>query len=409
MYNLARGSGMGVTFPVPVNGMAGDPSTYRYRIRTNGPVAPANGADSFTLAPSSLTAGTDYTIDHIAANVIDVTMMGAAGAGVPSFQLLGARLQNFRTIEAWTSEDVTEENETRFSRYLYHYREFQYGGYNSIALTDAQVLADWVVQYYRKGIKTMTLELFCSNHVQEALRLEPDRTPVHVAHGYGDGAPEQWIVRSRKRIYKDGHMWVEVTLDEDVMHSLGLDHAPFCAAYMAPDREQVETSRLNVDDVGVLIYHDALGMPQVPGTALTIPEAGLVSNSPDLAATVLPIAQSTGLPDLVKRWPGGADLWQIDPGAALAAHYDFTRLEGLRDQHFWRSGLKANGMSLWLLDKKNTGGYWAMLSLNLRADNPVLDGVVLPAMYHFLRVRYTSLGSSAGRGVLVLHSAHHTG
>ena len=313
------------------------------------------GRISFTLAPSSLTAGTDYTIDHIAANVIDVTMMGAAGAGVPSFQLLGARLQNFRTIEAWTSEDVTEENETRFSRYLYHYREFQYGGYNSIALTDAQVLADWVVQYYRKGIKTMTLELFCSNHVQEALRLEPDRTPVHVAHGYGDGAPEQWIVRSRKRIYKDGHMWVEVTLDEDVMHSLGLDHAPFCAAYTAPDREQGLTAgRLNVDAVGVLLYEDGVGDPlfEVP---LTIPEAGLVSNSPDLAATVLPIAHTTTMPDTVKTWPSGADLWQIDSGEALAAHYDFTRLEGLEGHHFWRSGLKANGMSLWLLNKKGTG------------------------------------------------------
>ena len=384
MYNLAHGSGMGVTF--------GADGTYRYRIRTNGPVAPANGMDSFTLAPSSLTEGTDYTIDHIAANVIDVTMMGTAGAGVPSFQLLGARLQNFRTIEAWTGEDVTEENETRFSRYLYHYREFQYGGYTSIALTDAQVLADWVVQYYRKGIKTMTLELFCSNNVQEALRLEPDRTPVRVAHGYGDGAPEQWIVRSRKRIYKDGHMWVEVTLDEDVMHSLGLDHAPFCTLYAEPDREQVDTARLNVDAVGVLLYEDSLGVPT--DDPLTIPEAGLVSNSPDLAATVLPIANTTNMPDTVKTWPSGADLWQIDSGEALAAHYDFTRLEGLEGHHFWRSGLKANGMSLWLLDKKEAGNYWAMLSLNLRADNPVLDGVVLPAMYHFLRVRYTSLGAA---------------
>ena len=380
LFNLARGTG-GVVF--------GADGTYRFRVKTSNPVAPASGADTFALVPDTLT----YTIDHIASNLIDIILEGTAGAAVPDFQLLGAELQHFRTIEAWASEDVIQENETQFSRYLYRLREFAYAGYTSIALQDAQLLADWVIRFYRRGLKTITLELFSSDHVRDAFRLVPDsRTPVEIAN-YGGGAPEQWVVRTVRHVFRDGHMWTQVTLDEDVMHSLGVEHSPLCAAYTAPDREQVNTARLNVDLVGVLLYEDSTGA-SAEEQALMVPEAGLVSNSPDLAATVLPIAATSPDPETVKTWPSGADLWQIDPGAALAAHYDFTRLEGLRDQHFWRSGLKANGMSLWLLDKKGMGNYWAMLSLNLRADNPVLDGVVLPAMYHFLRVRYTSLGAA---------------
>ena len=72
-------------------------------------------------------------------------------------------------MEHWTSPTVRDENATRFSLYLYHQREFSYAGYNSIAQRDAQILADWVVRYYRRGIKTITLQLFCSNDVQEGV------------------------------------------------------------------------------------------------------------------------------------------------------------------------------------------------------------------------------------------------
>ena len=49
-------------------------------------------------------------------------------------------------------------------------------------------------------------------------------------------------------------------------------------------------------------------------------------------------------------------------------------------------------MTTWLLPKKGNGNYWAIMRLVLRADNPVLDGVDLPGMYHFMRLRYTGLG-----------------
>lgn len=383
MYNLARGSGVGVVF--------GEDGTYRYRIRTDAPVVPVDGGQAFTLLPASLTAGTDYDIDHISANLIDVTMKGTAGAKVPSFQLLGAKLQQFRTIEAWTSDEVVNENDTRFSRYLYHYREFQYGGYNSLALSDAQQLADWVVRYYRKGIKTMTLQLFCSNHVQEALLLEPDLTPVKVNHGYGDGAPEQWVVRSRKRIYRDGHMWVEVVLDEDVMHSLGLAHSPLCLAYMPPDVNQI----LNyaVTDVGVLTYEDALGM-DAAGTPLPIPQAGVLSEAPDIAATVLPIADArTDTPSQFTVGHGSAVVHTAADGEYVAGHFSLHKLEALDNSIFWRPGLRARFLSLWLVNKGSSDAYWAMMSLGLRGYTSLIDGQVMPAMYHFLRVRYISNGS----------------
>ena len=200
----------------------GEGGTYRFRVRSDGPIAPTNGMDTFTLVPDTLVEGTDYIIEHIASNLVDIIMIGAEGAPVPDFQLLGARLQNFRTIEAWTSDDVVEEDATRFSRYLYRLREFQYGGYTSIALSDAQALADWVVRYYRRGIKTITLQLFASEHVLDAFRLWPDgRTPVVIQDSYyRGGAPQQWLVRSRRHVFRDGHMWTELTLDEDIMHSL---------------------------------------------------------------------------------------------------------------------------------------------------------------------------------------------
>ena len=365
IFDLARGGG--ITFDA--NG------EYRYRVRTGAPVLPTEAGFRITGA------GGNVTVNQVAANLLEIVATGVAGADVPAFQLLGAELKHFRTIENWTSQTVREENQTRFSRYLYHQREFSYGGYNSIAVRDAQLLADWVVRYYRKGIKTMTLQLFCSNHVQEALRLEPDRTPVHVAHSYGSGAPEQWIVRSRKRVYRDGHFWIDVVLDEDVMYSLGLDHSPLCAAYVAPD--PTSSATYAVSNTGELTYTgDA-------GAALAIPQQGFLSAAPDLAATVLPIAQAADTATVLTHY-SGVPLFQIS-GDFISAHFDLTRLEALNDSAFYADGLRANGLSLWLVEPKVDGDpYWAVAAFNFRADG--FDGE-MPAAFHFLRVRYAALGA----------------
>ena len=365
IFDLARGGG--ITFDA--NG------EYRYRVRTGAPVLPTEAGFRITGASGGV------TVNQVAANLLEIVATGAAGADVPAFQLLGAELKHFRTIENWTSQTVREENQTRFSRYLYHQREFSYGGYNSIAVRDAQLLADWVVRYYRKGIKTMTLQLFCSNHVQEALRLEPDRTPVRVAHNYGAGAPEQWIVRSRKRVYRDGHFWIEVVLDEDVMYSLGLEHSPLCAAYVAPDPARSATYA--VGNAGELTYTGTVG------AALAIPQQGFLSAAPDLAATVLPIAQAADTTTVLTHY-SGVPLFQIS-GDFISAHFDLTRLEALNDSAFYADGLRANGLSLWLVEPKVDGDpYWAVAAFNFRADG--FDGE-LPAAFHFLRVRYAALGA----------------
>ena len=375
IFDLARGGG--ITFDV--NG------EYRYRVRTAAPVLPTEAP---TLMPPNpgfriTGVGAGVEVEQVAANLLEIVVKGVAGADVPEFQLLGAELKHFRTIENWTSQTVREENQTRFSRYLYHQREFSYGGYNSIAVQDAQLLADWVVRYYRKGIKTITLELFCSNHVQEALRLEPDRTPVRIAHNYGAGAPEQWIVRSRKRIYRDGHFWVEVVLDEDVMYSLGLPHSPLCAAYVAPDPSTSATYA--VGNAGELTYTGT------PAAALAIPQQGFLSAAPDLAATVLPIAAASDTPQTVLTRAGGINLFQLVAGTYKAAHFDLTRLEALNDSAFYADGLRANGLSLWLVEPKTpSDSYWAVANFNFRADG--FDGD-LPAAFHFLRVRYAALGA----------------
>ena len=373
IFDLARGGG--ITFDV--NG------EYRYRVRTAAPVLPTEAPSTTNPGFRITGVGAGVEVEQVAANLLEIVVKGAAGADVPEFQLLGAELKHFRTIENWTSQTVREENQTRFSRYLYHQREFSYGGYNSIAVRDAQLLADWVVRYHRKGIKTMTLQLFCSNHVQEALRLEPDRTPVRIAHGYGPGAPEQWIVRSRKRIYRDGHFWVDVVLDEDVMYSLGLDHSPLCAAYVAPDPSTSATYAVN--NSGELTYTGT------SGAALTIPQQGFLSAAPDLAATVLPIAATSDTPQTVLTRAGGVNLFQLVAGTYKAAHFDLTRLEALNDSAFYADGLRANGLSLWLVEPKTpSDSYWAVANFNFRADG--FDGD-LPAAFHFLRVRYAALGA----------------
>ena len=371
IFDLARGGG--ITFDT--NG------EYRYRVRTGSPVLPTEAGDFRITGASG-----NVTVNQVAANLLEIVATGVAGQPVPAFQLLGAELKHFRTIENWTSQTVREENQTRFSRYLYHQREFSYGGYNSIAVRDAQLLADWVVRYYRKGIKTMTLQLFCSNHVQEALRLEPDRTPVHVSHNYGAGAPEQWIVRSRKRVYRDGHFWIELVLDEDVMYSLGLEHSPLCANYLVPT-EVVDSATYAVSNSGALTYTgDA-------GAALVIPQFGLLSAAPDLAATVLPIAAPPAAPpQTVLTRAGGSPLFQIAVGADFkVAHFDLTRLEALNDSAFYADGLRANGLSIWLVHPKVDGDpYWAVMNLNLRSNGFTGN---LPAAFHFLRVRYAALGA----------------
>ena len=371
IFDLARGGG--ITFDA--NG------EYRYRVRTGAPVLPTEAGFRITGA------GGNVTVNQVAANLLEIVATGVAGADVPAFQLLGAELKHFRTIENWTSQTVREENQTRFSRYLYHQREFSYGGYNSIAVRDAQLLADWVVRYYRKGIKTMTLQLFCSNHVQEALRLEPDRTPVRVAHNYGAGAPEQWIVRSRKRVYRDGHFWIDVVLDEDVMYSLGLDHSPLCAAYTAPDPDAISSATYAVSSSGELTYTGAAG------AALVIPQYGFLSVAPDLAATVLPIAQSSDTPNPVLTRAGGVNLFALAAGTYKASHFDLTRLEALNDSTFYAEGLRANGLSLWLVEPSG-GSWWAVANFNFRSDGDPTGFVGdLPAMFHFLLVRYAALGA----------------
>ena len=373
IFDLARGGG--ITFDV--NG------EYRYRVRTAAPVLPTEAPTLNNPGFRITGVGAGVEVEQVAANLLEIVVKGAAGADVPEFQLLGAELKHFRTIENWTSQTVREENQTRFSRYLYHQREFSYGGYNSIAVRDAQLLADWVVRYYRKGIKTITLQLFCSNHVQEALRLEPDRTPVRIAHSYGAGAPEQWIVRSRKRVYRDGHFWVDVVLDEDVMYSLGLLHSPLCALYAAPDPATSATYAVN--NSGELTYTGT------SGAALAIPQQGFLSAAPDLAATVLPIAATSDTPQTVLTRAGGVNLFQLVAGTYKAAHFDLTRLEALNDSAFYADGLRANGLSLWLVEPKTpSDSYWAVANFNFRADG--FDGD-LPAAFHFLRVRYAALGA----------------
>ena len=361
---------------------------YRYRVRTSAPVLPPTKQMPFRI----LGTGAGVTVNQIAANLLEIVATGVAGAPVPAFQVHGAELKHFRTIEHWTSPTVREENQTRFSRYLYHQREFSYAGYNSIALRDAQIMADWVVQYYRKGIKTMTVQLFCSGsaeNIRQALRIQPDRTPVRVNHNYGAAAPEQWIVRSRKRIYRDGHFWIEAVLDEDIMYSLGLDHSPLCAAYIAPT-DAVDSATYSVADSGELTYTGA------DGAALVIPHYGVLSIAPNLAATVLPVGRSYAAPDVVKTSSTGTDLFTIAPGTFVAGHFELTRLEALNDSRFYAEGIRAQGLSVWMVEPKvkGTDPYWAVMSLNLRADG-ITAPILLPAAFHFLRIRYAALGLHA--------------
>ena len=371
IFDLARGG----------NIVFDDNGEYRYRVRTGNPVLPPDVGGDFRVVGSS-----DVTVIQLAANMLDIIATGTAGEDVPSFQVFGAELKHFRTMEHWTSPTVRDENATRFSLYLYHQREFSYAGYNSIAQRDAQILADWAVRYYRRGIKTITLQLFCSNDVQEALRLEPDRTPVRIAHNYGAGAPDQWIVRSRKHIYRDGHFWIDVTLDEDIMYSLGLDHSPLCALYEAPDPNDIPTeAKYTVTNAGALTFTGA------DGAALIIPQHGLLSLAPNLAATVLPIAQTTADPQLIARHPGSANaLFALEPGKYRAAHFNLARLDALNEGICYQDGIHPVQISLWLVEPALPNDpYWAVVRFRFNAD--AYDGLI-PGMFHFMRVRYAALG-----------------
>ena len=373
IFDLARGGG--IVFDS--NG------EYRYRVRTTAPVLPPTTGMPFRIVGVS----SGVTVNQVAANLLEIVVTGTAGEAVPAFQVFGAELKYFRTIEHWTSPTVREENQTRFSRYLYHQREFSYGGYNSIALRDAQIMADWVVRYYRKGIKTMTLQLFCSGsaeNVREGLRIQPDRTPVHVNHSYGDAAPEQWIVRSRKRIYRDGHFWIEVVLDEDVMYSLGLDHSPLCDNYLLPT---ASSATYSVSDSGELTYTG------VDEAGLIIPNAGLLSIAPNLAATVLPFSASLTTGSIIKTSTTGAELFILTPGTWIAGGFNLRALQALDDSQFYVEGLRANGLTVWLVAPKvqGTDPYWGVMNLNLRADG-ITAPILLPAAFHFLRINYAAVG-----------------
>ena len=135
-----------------------------------------------------LTPAVEYitTVLRLSATDVEiiVTHTGGIAVPIPRLILVGVALRSLGVVNYLTSHLVRNDARTVVSRDRYRYRNFDYAGYTSIYPRQADLLADWVVEFYRDGIKTMRLSAYVQGvgeRFLQAMRLRPLQ-PVVVYH-----------------------------------------------------------------------------------------------------------------------------------------------------------------------------------------------------------------------------------
>ena len=135
-----------------------------------------------------LTPAVQYitTVLRLSATDVEIIVTHTAGIAVPipRLVLVGVALRSLGVVNYLTSHLVRNDARTVVSRDRYRYRNFDYAGYTSIYPRQADLLADWVVEFYRDGIKTMRLSAYVQGvgeRFLQAMRLRPLQ-PVVVYH-----------------------------------------------------------------------------------------------------------------------------------------------------------------------------------------------------------------------------------
>ena len=186
-------------------------------------INPAGSSDYSPGLEGAVGTPVSYTgeIIRLSATSVEivVTHSHPGPAPVPIVLLLGTPLRSLGVVNYYTSPSVRGDARTIASRQLYRYRQFEYAGFTSIYPAEADKLADWVVEYYRDGIKTMALKTYVqgfASRFQEVMRLvNQQRVDVYHPDYYDSHGRFRMLVRSVQQKIIGPHHHVMLTLDED--------------------------------------------------------------------------------------------------------------------------------------------------------------------------------------------------
>ena len=181
------------------------------------------------LAPTLLSppnvAGLEFHLEVLNGSTVQIRIFNDTNEPkpVPALQLLGIPLNSFTTVEYWTNESTRQHAATQASRRRHRYRQFQYAGYTSIYPQAAQSMANWVVEYYREGIRTATLQVYVPHTLRaqlDAASLEPLK-PITLYLGpeyttRPGGAFVDMLVRTMAHKFIGGEWYVDLVLDENI-------------------------------------------------------------------------------------------------------------------------------------------------------------------------------------------------
>lgn len=176
--------------------------------------------DSFEAPPGTPVNFSTQTVRLSATDLeIIITNDSAALVPAPRVILRGTPLVSQGVANYLTSVDVRNDARTIASRNLYRYRQYEYQGYTSIYPVQADQLADWAVEFYREGVKTMDLTLYVEglrDRFRTFARMR-QLIPLAVFHPdyFADHGRFNMLIRSIVHRIRGRDHFIQVTLDEN--------------------------------------------------------------------------------------------------------------------------------------------------------------------------------------------------
>ena len=178
---------------------------------------------SSDLEQPQITPVFQYQVDllRLSATDLEITISHTSGNArpIPRIALVGVSLKSLGVVNYLTSQRVRGDARTVASRIIYRYRRFEYQGYSSIYPQNADQLADWAVEYYRDGIKTIEMASYVQglgDQFRDVMRFTPT-VPIDLYHPdyYPDHGRFNMLIRSVTHRISGRHHHVVLTLDED--------------------------------------------------------------------------------------------------------------------------------------------------------------------------------------------------
>ena len=239
-YALAQGNSIDAA-AVAADWMSGQQiaagETHRYRISSDSPLTNVNVIDmrSAIVPPTqqndsedAVGLPVDATIDgaavvlrYYSATLLELAVTAPSGMAVemPQLMVFASTLKNIDQLEYWAQPavpDSLDEAITKESIRRYRYRLANYNGYPDIAPTDAQRMADWLVQYYRQPTRVYSMRIDLNDNLADLDKLVP-LAKANIRIPKDDGSyidRDDILLRSVELEFQDGLAFANITAED---------------------------------------------------------------------------------------------------------------------------------------------------------------------------------------------------